>query len=350
MNGADRMALDTHPYFAFDGANTDPVETYPPKPCDRWATRVNSTQQQFGILTAGEWSVAVNDCGLFVAGVGVTPAYGGDCTQWEMWENWDQPTKDALKQFALATMDTLQNWFFWTWKIGPSAVDNQVRSPFWSYKLGLENGWLPSDPREAQGVCAELGYPPTNPFDGQFQPWQTGGVGANEFAPEATATLTWPPVSLGPSYPVAAYLPTLTPTGTHTTLAVPRVTAADVDPGDGWFNDEDTAALMVPVEGCEYPDAYGGALLPQPTLPFCGGEAVVPAPTPFTITTFGDFGEPITTVTIVTDGVVPPNVLTTEELIEDTTTEEFVEETTTEELIARRFAPRAGIPLATMMP
>jgi len=42
-----------------------------------------------------------------------------------------------------------QQWFFWTWKIGPSAVDNSPRSPLWSYKLGIDNGWIPLDPREA---------------------------------------------------------------------------------------------------------------------------------------------------------------------------------------------------------
>jgi len=28
-------------------------------------------------------------------------------------------------------------------------VDNSPRSPLWSYKLGLDNGWIPQNPRDA---------------------------------------------------------------------------------------------------------------------------------------------------------------------------------------------------------
>ncbi|KAG8832008.1 hypothetical protein FRC17_002227 [Serendipita sp. 399] len=271
LTGADRLSLDTHPYFAFDGPNDAPLETFIPRPCSRWAGAINTTQSTFGVITAGEWSVAVNDCGLFVNGVNQQLRYtgAGGCDPWNNWENWDQATKDGLKRFALSTMDALQNWFFWTWKIGPSATENAVRAPFWSYKLGLENGWLPADPREADGTCIRLGEPP-NIFSGTFQPWQTGGAGAGEILPAATATLTWPPTSLNPTYPVAQYLPTYTPTGTRTTLPVPSITANGVSPGDGWYNDQDQAPLMVPIASCSYPDAYGGALLPQPTVPWCG--------------------------------------------------------------------------------
>ncbi|KIM22994.1 glycoside hydrolase family 5 protein, partial [Serendipita vermifera MAFF 305830] len=255
MTGADRIALDTHPYFAFDGPNVAPLAEFLPRPCSRWAANINTTQNTFGVITAGEWSVAVNDCGLFVTGVGAPVAYGGgDCTQWTNYETWDQATKDSLKTFALATMDALQNWFFWTWKIGPSAVDNMVRAPFWSYKLGLEQGWLPTDPREAIGACVAVGQAPV-PFAGTMQPWQTGGVGAGTMAPAVTETFTWPPTSLNSNFPVGQYLPTYTPTGTHTTLAVPSVTAG-VNPGDGWFNDQDQVPMFVPVQGCTYPDAY----------------------------------------------------------------------------------------------
>lgn len=46
MTGADRVVLDTHPYFAFDGSPaTDPIDTgtgagaggtWPGAACDRW--------------------------------------------------------------------------------------------------------------------------------------------------------------------------------------------------------------------------------------------------------------------------------------------------------------------------
>jgi hypothetical protein len=50
-------------------------------------------------------------------------------------------------------MDALQNWFFWTWKIGNSTELGYAPSPFWHYKLGLEQGWIPADPRSAGGYC-----------------------------------------------------------------------------------------------------------------------------------------------------------------------------------------------------
>ena len=336
LNGADRVSLDTHPYFAFDGPNDAALETFIPRPCTRWGDAINVTQSTFGVITAGEWSVAVNDCGLFVVGVGAPTNYGGagGCDRWNNWETWDQATKDGLKQFALSTMDALQNWFFWTWKIGPSATDNAVRAPFWSYKLGIENGWLPTDPRDSIGACARQGQGGT-PFDGVHPAWATGGAGANEFQAAATATLTWPPTSLNPSYPVAQYLPTYTPTGTHTTLAVPHVTAGGVSAGDGWFNDNDQAPLMVPIQSCSYPDAYGGALLPQPTVPFCGNAQTVAIPTPMAILTVDDNGLPFTT-TVLQYTEVPGEVTVPFEISSSTTVAP-----------RRRFAPRAGMPVPT---
>ncbi|KAG8761027.1 hypothetical protein FRC14_000136 [Serendipita sp. 396] len=343
LTGADRLSLDTHPYFAFDGPNDAALETFIPRPCSRWAGAINTTQSTFGVITAGEWSVAVNDCGLFVTGVNAEIRYtgAGGCDPWNNWENWDQATKDGLKQFALSTMDALQNWFFWTWKIGPSATDNAVRAPFWSYKLGLENGWLPKDPREAAGTCIKLGEAP-NVFPGTFQPWQTGGTGAGEIQPAATATLTWPPTSLNPNYPVAQYLPTYTPTGTHTTLAVPSITAAGVSPGDGWFNDQDQAALMVPISGCEYPEAYGGALLPQPSVPWCSNTEIVPFPTPVAILTMDGDGLPLTTTVLEFSAIDGQVTIPIEDPAVTGTS------TTTTAPVARRYAPRAGMPMPTL--
>jgi len=40
-------------------------------------------------------------------------------------------------------MDALQNFFFWTWKIGNSTVLGTSSSPLWHYQLGLERGWIP---------------------------------------------------------------------------------------------------------------------------------------------------------------------------------------------------------------
>jgi glucan 1,3-beta-glucosidase len=70
----------------------------------------------------GEFSNGWNDCGLYLHGVPDPGApdqttFPGDCAQWTAYESWGQDTKDGLNNFALASMDALQNWFFWTWKV-----------------------------------------------------------------------------------------------------------------------------------------------------------------------------------------------------------------------------------------
>jgi hypothetical protein len=145
LPGSDRISLDTHPYFAFNGGtNTDPIDsgtgskaggTWPSKACGwgsdiktrcvfLWSTAefstellIDNSQTAFGVTLAGEFSNGINDCGLYLNGVGGTATYGGDCSVWQDSSNWSRPVKDGILQFALASMDSLQDWFFWTWKV-----------------------------------------------------------------------------------------------------------------------------------------------------------------------------------------------------------------------------------------
>jgi len=177
----------------------------------------------FGLTTSGEFSNAINDCGLYLNGVnlgtrfeGTYPGYPnvvGDCTPWIDWANWDPTLKAGIKQFALASMDALQNYFFWTWKIGNSSVSGQVESPAWSYQLGINNGWMPLDPREATGTCGN-----TDPWTPPLQSWQIGGAGAGNVP--ANLNPAWPPGNIANGGPVNQ-LPAYTPTG-----AVPTLPAA----------------------------------------------------------------------------------------------------------------------------
>jgi glucan 1,3-beta-glucosidase len=126
MPGSDRMILDTHPYFAFGGGtNTEPISNgtgsgaggvWPGMACSSWATDMNQSQPAFGVSIAGEFTASYNDCGLFVDGVGGTPSYGGNCDMWQDSSTWNASTKAGVMAFTLASMDALQNWFFWTWK------------------------------------------------------------------------------------------------------------------------------------------------------------------------------------------------------------------------------------------
>lgn len=75
------------------------------------------SRNSFGVTIAGEWSVALNDCGLYVDGVGSTSDFAGGCTQWQDSSNWTDGMKAGLMNVALASMDALRDWFFWTWKV-----------------------------------------------------------------------------------------------------------------------------------------------------------------------------------------------------------------------------------------
>lgn len=66
LPNSDRIVLDTHPYFAFDGSpNIDPLSTYDQMPCNSWANGMNTSQTDFGITVAGEFSNAVGLVSLF---------------------------------------------------------------------------------------------------------------------------------------------------------------------------------------------------------------------------------------------------------------------------------------------
>lgn len=247
--------VDKHPYIIFSRppSNNAP-ETYVDEPCSSWGNWANATSRDFGMNSAGEFSAAINDCGLWVNSVGGDINYensfgAGSCAEWNNWDTWTDARKAGLKTFTSASMDSLQNWFFWTWRIGESSAAGKVVTPFWSYKLGLENGWMPKDPREASGTCESLGYPQQQPFDGSYESWQTSGQGGT-LTPTTTEDYSWPPPTLVDQGDAAA-LPVYTPTGELPKLAMP--TGAS---GSGWFNAQDTRPAYVPIEGCNYPDPW----------------------------------------------------------------------------------------------
>ena len=64
LAGSDRVALEPHPYFAFDGAGAASITPYINQPCTAWGATFNTSQTAFGVTTAGEWSLAFNDCEL----------------------------------------------------------------------------------------------------------------------------------------------------------------------------------------------------------------------------------------------------------------------------------------------
>ena len=178
-----------------------------------------------------------------------------------------------------------QNWFFWTWKIGNSSVTGKVESPLWSYQLGLDQGWMPTDPRKSYGTCAAAGD--SFPLSGPISPSVTGGHGAGTIVPTFLASYgSWPPASLA-DVPDVAGLPTYTSTGSLPTLAAPTFTAKNgtkIVGGSGWYNSQDTGLAPVNVTGCQYPDAWLAEKPPTPipTTMVCTGQrrmARMPKPT-----------------------------------------------------------------------
>jgi glucan 1,3-beta-glucosidase len=77
LSGSDRVALEPHPYFAFDGAGATDIVPYLTRPCEDWGASFNRSQTGFGVTAAGEWSLAFNDCESRVQAV-----RNGSLTEW----------------------------------------------------------------------------------------------------------------------------------------------------------------------------------------------------------------------------------------------------------------------------
>ncbi|KAF8805238.1 glycoside hydrolase [Phlegmacium glaucopus] len=285
LTGADRLTLDIHPYFAFNGEpNLSPIDTgtgpgaggmWPQAACNDWASSMNASRIAFGTTIAGEFSNGINDCGLYLKGITGGSTYGGNCADWEDASQWTDGTKAGLLAFALSSMDALRDYFFWTWKVD-KATSGIVESPLWSYQLGLQGGWMPTDPRSAVGVCGAAAGPI---FSQSFQSWMTGGAGAGVIAPAKTVPYPYPPVTLEDTPPPVTQLPSYTSTGAISTLPVPTYTDSkgrSINAGNGWFDAQDTMAAPTPIAGCTYPDAWDAVSVPLPAGVCGGARAGVP--------------------------------------------------------------------------
>lgn len=307
LAGADRVALDFHPYFAFANVGAGPLTAYVPKPCKDFGPQSAEGMRTFGLTGAGEWSNGFNDCGLYLNRVGAGSRYEGtyesepgprygSCEEWANYDEWTQATKDSLRSFMLAHMDalqvgavghllrtgiftrTLQNYFFWTWKVGNTTATGKVGSPLWSYRLAIEGGWAPTDPREAEGYCDTIGSP-YDRFTGPPKGWQVGS--ANQGDVPTIGNYVWPPREIGgfKGAEIAA-LPRYNPIGPIPTPPVPEFkdpdTAKPIDMGDGWFDDTDAELMSVPDPSCAYPDPWKANNV---AVPDCAGIPAIEATT-----------------------------------------------------------------------
>jgi len=222
------------------------------------------------VTLGGEFSSAINDCGLWLNGIGGTSG-APNCALIDDWASYNATMIASLKQVTLATMDALQNFFFWTWKIGNSTVLGTSSSPLWHYQLGLERGWIPKDPREAIGHCASV-LGSSQIFDGTL-PASATGAGPTTVDAAQTSLHAFPPPTLSPSFTGTqlALLPTYTATGKITTLFAPTFSSAPTAAvGNGWNNSADTELAYVAVAGCTYPNAWDAVTATVPAAP-CPG-------------------------------------------------------------------------------
>ncbi|GAA6002074.1 glycoside hydrolase family 5 protein [Rhodotorula paludigena] len=303
-NGWDRVSLDSHRYLCFDEQHDWGLSYQATLPCQYWANNMNQSTNQFGLTMGGEWSLAINDCGKWLNNVGngerydgtyrnpgngeATFNYTGSCDEWVNWPAWDQARKDGLRLVAETHMDALRHFFFWTWKTGYSEDLGMIANPMWNYQLGLQEGWVPTDPRKVVGACpsvmaangvsAAAAIPaPT------LAPWMTGGAGAGNFLDQAqyTSYRQFPPASIGAAGTPVSNLPTYTQTAAQITLSAPAqptsfpsgYASSSVNVGDGWVGSSDTASYHTPVSGCTYPDPWSGAAQEAPSTAFCDGAA-----------------------------------------------------------------------------
>ncbi|KAH6903619.1 exo-beta-1,3-glucanase [Coprinopsis sp. MPI-PUGE-AT-0042] len=269
LPNADRVIMDVHPYVAFDeGINAAPVAvpaadgqmggTWPSLACRRWGSMVNRTKSTIGLTIAGEFSSALNDCGLFHS-IHNAPLYNA-------WEEWNDDMTSGLRSFVQASMDALWDWFFWTWKVHWPASDGRITAPFWSYQLGLEQGGCQ---KILERVKVNVHHWASSPvaFDGKYQPWQTDGIVApTATSPDATidggasptlpssylAAHPWPPAHIEHADVSMDLLPTYTNTRELVRLPAPTYS-------------ERAWRWGGPIEGCQYPDIYEATFPVLPT-------------------------------------------------------------------------------------
>ncbi|SPC62052.1 related to EXG1 - exo-beta-1,3-glucanase (I/II), major isoform [Ustilago sp. UG-2017b] len=297
LSGGDRMAWDTHPYICFGQQNNDPWDTQIMKVCNQFTPLLDNARSNMGVSMGGEMSLAINDCGLFLNGVGDGSRYDGtysgptpgnfprigSCQPFDDYENYSAEMKQGLRRFALTSMDSLQDFFFWTWRIGNSLRTGKPTAPMWSYSLGLEQGWMPTNPLgESHGACqaqaSRIGTSVATATWGRaFQSWQTGRAGS--YNPDTGAN-PWPPQSIVSANRAVNQLPSYTATKPITPLATPTLTRTATLAGEptapptlgGWFNGDQNSPFYTAIGGCSYPeDQYNLGAFDANGWPCSGG-------------------------------------------------------------------------------
>lgn len=127
-------------------------------PCTTWRKDLKESKMNAGPTMVGEFSLATNDCGKYLNGVGLGARYDGTllldgvpttpvcptctCEGVDDWKTWTPEYKDFLLKFLENQMDSYEasvGWFYWTYK-----TEDHI-NPHWDYLLAWEQGFAPKN-------------------------------------------------------------------------------------------------------------------------------------------------------------------------------------------------------------
>ena len=168
----DTLVVDVHQYMIFGGLLKTDHKAKIQFACGSFLDQAKGSIDKsagFGPTMIGEWSQADTDCvrhlngynggsrweGTFGESMGVPMCPTGDEQCRCELANSDPTSytdeyKLFLKTFAISQMDAFEatwGWFYWTWKAETAAQ--------WSYKHGLDNGYMPQKANDREWSCAE---------------------------------------------------------------------------------------------------------------------------------------------------------------------------------------------------
>ena len=111
-------------------------------------------QSPFPLTIIGEWTATNNDCGPHLLGrfqgsrydgtLNGTTAVGTCVGLTGKASTFSEEYKEFMRQYWEAQTQSYERggagWVMWTWKM--------ENADEWSYKAGLENGWIPQEPTD----------------------------------------------------------------------------------------------------------------------------------------------------------------------------------------------------------
>ncbi len=138
-------------------------------PCTSWRTDLKEASLNGGPTMVGEFSIATNDCGKYLNGVGLGARYDGTldqegapteavcptctCKGVDDWKTWTTEYKQFLLKFMEMQMDSYEvgvGWFYWTYK-----TEEHI-NPHWDYSLAWEQGFAPKNVNLRSNHCSVL--------------------------------------------------------------------------------------------------------------------------------------------------------------------------------------------------